>query len=1257
MPTATLQYGGFINSGILTGGKASVPGTFSIPSTVPASVGSYSGKVLFTPTDSVHYLVTTVSITIKVTKAPTTITELPTAILQYGGSSKSAILSGGKGSVPGTFSITDTTIPPSAGPYTTTVLFTPTDSRNYSTATGNITITVNKISTTITELPTATLQYGGSANAATLTGGSGSVPGSFSIPDITVPPSAGSFTTTVLFTPTYRNNYFEANSNITITVTKAPTSITELPSAILQYGDSANLATLTGGSGSVSGFFSISDITVPPSVGSFTTTVLFTPRELNNYFETTSNITIAVTKAPTSITELPTAILQYGGSANLATLTGGSGSVDGYFSIPDTSIPSSLGPFTTTVLFTPRELNNYFEANSNITITVTKAPTTITELPTATLQYGDSANLASLSGGSGSVDGSFSIPDTTVPPSAGSFTTTVLFTPTYSNNYFEANSSITITVTKAPTTIIILPRASLHYGSPANLATLTGGSGSVDGDFSITNTEVPSSLGPYPATVLFRPKEQWNYDEAIANITIMVRGPYDGMFLLSDQTDLSVKGKFMTTDEFVPHTASNVFVNMEFIPNNRLDFLSVPLGNIRVTVIPSTEYTLPSLPLAGAIEYGQRLSSSSLHPLRETGELMMADGTIENIEGTFSFTDPSFIPSAVGNTRVSVTFTPDEPLKCAPTQYETDVTVHPAEVPINTATLTTVLITYGQPVSASNLTPSGDVELPFTMANSTIVLSQGTLAFQNPDAIYDAGRQSVGVVFTPSGSNFLTSTANVMVEIAQATPTITIDRTPVVISGSTLGMVPIPAHASTAGSFAWLDPNIAPGVSGGDYEIIFTPSSSNYITANTTTGVLVLQSEDLETPIIENGLFTSAPGNEWVFDNMSHSARSGSIVLTPQDGATQSTVSQTIQTIPGFMYRLFYTVSDTSDIRPVIGTTPATVIRRRSGVYETDFLATQGTAVIAFVIGTVSTLSNVKVQAVPFVTAPLLSPLDYGTPLSGSNITPVGSIVTGTYEFADPAYIPDPDATSTGVMFTPSNPYFASVLVESALTVKNTPVSLAGVTATSIQYGQTLGDSTFAGVPASLRISDLLGGNFGNLTGNASIYFENMGNTSTSITNLTFETTSLTVVLTDNFNNKIYSNIGVQVVEPRTVYNYNGCLTQYSTSSTITYDHTRMSWANRLVATAVNTAHKVAFGYHPTEPRIYVAELDANGISLSPTESNVIVSIWGMVHASNVVIRGENTVLTLVDRDVNTPLVFQLEGQTDKEYSIQDAPQ
>jgi hypothetical protein len=188
-----------------------------------------------------------------------------------------------------------------------------------------------------------------------------------------------------------------------------------------------------------------------------------------------------------------------------------------------------------------------------------------------------------------------------------------------------------------------------------------------------------------------------------------------------------------------------------------------------------------------------------------------------------------------------------------------------------------------------------------------------------------------------------------------------------------------------------------------------------------------------------------------------------------------------------------------------------------------------------------------------------------------------------------------------------------------------------------------------------LSISDLVGGNIADLTGNVSIYFENFGNTSTTITNLTPESKSLTLVFTDDFNNTIYSNIAINVVESGRVYEYNGCLTQYSTRSSMTYDHARISWTKRLVATVIDPTHTVAFGYHPTEPRIYVTELDQRGISLTPTEINVCVSIGGMVHTPNVVISGKNTILRLEDRKEECPIIFQLQDRLDKEYSIGDA--
>ena len=80
LPTAsgTITYGQTLATVVLSGGSASVPGTFAFttPSTAP-SVGSYSASITFTPTDTTSY--TTVVSSLNVNVAPKTLT--PTVTL------------------------------------------------------------------------------------------------------------------------------------------------------------------------------------------------------------------------------------------------------------------------------------------------------------------------------------------------------------------------------------------------------------------------------------------------------------------------------------------------------------------------------------------------------------------------------------------------------------------------------------------------------------------------------------------------------------------------------------------------------------------------------------------------------------------------------------------------------------------------------------------------------------------------------------------------------------------------------------------------------------------------------------------------------------------------------------------------------------------------------------------------------------------------------------------------------------------------
>ena len=127
--------------------STSVSGTYSYSPGVGTTLSVGSGQTLsvtFTPTDSANYSTATASATINVTKGTPVITwSSPTAIT-YGTALSTAQLNA-TASVPGTFSYAPAAgAVVNAGSQGLTVVFTPTDTSNYNSASGNVTLTVNK---------------------------------------------------------------------------------------------------------------------------------------------------------------------------------------------------------------------------------------------------------------------------------------------------------------------------------------------------------------------------------------------------------------------------------------------------------------------------------------------------------------------------------------------------------------------------------------------------------------------------------------------------------------------------------------------------------------------------------------------------------------------------------------------------------------------------------------------------------------------------------------------------------------------------------------------------------------------------------------------------------------------------------------------------------------------------------------------------------------------------------------------------------
>jgi hypothetical protein len=148
-PTASgITYGQTLASSTLNGGTASVGGTFSwtTPGTAPGT-GTASQGVTFTPADSTDYNSATQTVPLSVNKATPAITWATPAPITYGTALSVTQLDATSGGVAGFFAYT-----PAAGTVlgvgsqTLSVTFTPSDTTDYNTATGSVTLQVTKSS-------------------------------------------------------------------------------------------------------------------------------------------------------------------------------------------------------------------------------------------------------------------------------------------------------------------------------------------------------------------------------------------------------------------------------------------------------------------------------------------------------------------------------------------------------------------------------------------------------------------------------------------------------------------------------------------------------------------------------------------------------------------------------------------------------------------------------------------------------------------------------------------------------------------------------------------------------------------------------------------------------------------------------------------------------------------------------------------------------------------------------------------------------
>jgi MBG domain (YGX type)/Legume lectin domain len=256
-------------------------------------------------------------------KTTPTITWNSPASITYGTALGTAQLDA-SASVAGTYAYT-----PAAGTVlhvgnnqTLSVVFTPTDSNNYTTASATTTISVLQATPTITWNSPASITYGTALGTAQLDA-SASVAGTFAYT-----PAAGTVlhvgsnqTLSVVFTPTDSNDYTTASATTKISVLQSTPTITWDNPASIAYGTALGSAELDA-SASVAGTYAYTPAagTVLHAGNNQTLSVLFTPTDTADYVAVSGSVPIDVTPALLTI-KVNDQTMTYGGAVATPTAT------------------------------------------------------------------------------------------------------------------------------------------------------------------------------------------------------------------------------------------------------------------------------------------------------------------------------------------------------------------------------------------------------------------------------------------------------------------------------------------------------------------------------------------------------------------------------------------------------------------------------------------------------------------------------------------------------------------------------------------------------------------------------------------------------------------------------------------------------------------------------------------------------------------------------------------------------------------------
>lgn len=241
-------------------------------------------------------------------------------------------------------------------------------------------------------------------------------------------------------------------------------------------------------------------------------------------------------KEGTEVT-LKNSILTYGEALsklvfNTAEFVGSDGNiVAGTLAWKDATATPNARTTSATWVFTP-DSEEYTSVEGTVAITVNKATPTVSAVPTvADRVYNPSVALADsdLTGGTASVEGTWSWQTANVVPVVNNSGYVAVFTPNDTTNYETVTKTITVVVTKATPVITELSGTTITYGNTLSASVLSGSAQydntAVAGSFAWKDASVKPAVADSNNTayaVVFTPADTANYSTVESKITLTV---------------------------------------------------------------------------------------------------------------------------------------------------------------------------------------------------------------------------------------------------------------------------------------------------------------------------------------------------------------------------------------------------------------------------------------------------------------------------------------------------------------------------------------------------------------------------------------------------------------------------------------------------------------------------------------------------------------------------------------------------------------